>query len=156
MLKFIIVFLTSLFIVSVNAQANDIVIRPGDVLKIEIPGEVDFESAFQVKRDGTVNLPEVGKISIVGKTLHQTNTDLSKILGQEYRAINHLKVYLIERRVLIQVLGFVKQPGLIDLPEDGNVQMALQKAGGASAGAQLNKLQFEKVFYLRIATGCIF
>ena len=144
MLKFIIVFLTSLFIVSVNAQANDIVIRPGDVLKIEIPGEVDFESAFQVKRDGTVNLPEVGKISIVGKTLHQTNTDLSKILGQEYRAINHLKVYLIERRVLIQVLGFVKQPGLIDLPEDGNVQMALQKAGGASAGAQLNKLQLNR------------
>ena len=144
MLKFIIVFLTHLFIVGVNAQANDIVIRPGDVLKIEIPGEVDFESAFQVKRDGTVNLPEVGKISIIGKTLHQINTDLSKILGQEYRAINHLKVYLIERRVPIQVLGFVKQPGLIDLPEDGNVQMALQKAGGASAGAQLNKLQLNR------------
>ncbi|MBL4822264.1 MAG: SLBB domain-containing protein [Colwellia sp.] len=144
MVKFIIVFLTSLIIISIHAQANDIVIRPGDVLKIEIPGEVDFESAFQVKRDGTVNLPEVGNISIVGKTLNQTNIDLSKILGQEYRAINHLKVYLIERRVPIQVLGFVKQPGLIDLPEDGNVQMALQKAGGASAGAQLNKLQLNR------------
>jgi len=127
-----------------HVQSAEIIIRPGDVLQIEIPGEIDFEKPFQVKRDGTLNLPEVGKVSIIGKTLTQANEDLSRILGEEYRAINNFKVYLIERRVPIQVLGFVEIPGMIDLPEDGNIQMALQKSGGAVAGAQLDRIQLNR------------
>jgi len=127
-----------------NAQSAEIIIRSGDVLQIEIPGEIDFEKPFQVKRDGTLKLPEIGNVSIVGKTLTQVNKDLAVLLGEEYRAINNFKVYLIERRVPIQVLGFVKVPGMIDLPEDGNIQMALQQAGGAKAGAQLDRIQLNR------------
>ena len=121
MIKLLITILSCLFVMS-HVQSAEIIIRPGDVLQIEIPGEIDFEKPFQVKRDGTLNLPEVGKVSIIGKTLTQVNEDLSRILGEEYRAINNSKVYLIERRVPIQVLGFVEIPGMIDLPEDGNIQ----------------------------------
>ena len=127
-----------------HVQAAEIIIRPGDVLQIEIPGEVEFENSFQVKRDGTLNLPEVGKVSIAGKTLAQADDYLAKRLGQEYRAINNFKIYLIERRVPIQVLGFVNVPGMVDLPQDGNIQMALQKAGGASSGAQLDRIQLNR------------
>jgi len=135
--------LSCIFIMS-HALSAEIIIRSGDLLQIEIPGEVEFEEAFQVKRDGTLNLPEIGKVSIAGKTLAQVNKGLAQLLGEEYRAINNFKVYLIERRVPIQVLGFVKIPGMIDLPEDGNIQMALQKAGGASAGAQLDRIQLNR------------
>jgi len=144
MIKLIISLLLCLFISVSHAQQTETIIRAGDVLQIEIPGEIDFEKPFQVKRDGTLNLPEVGKVSIAGKTLSQTNSELAELLGQEYRAINNLKIYLIERRVPIQVLGFVNNPGMVDLPEDGNVQMALQKAGGARAGAQLDRIQLNR------------
>lgn len=143
MCKLLIAILTFIFVMN-NAQSADIIIRPGDVLQIEIPGEIDFEKTFQVKRDGTLKLPEVGNVSIVGKTLKQVNEDLAKLLGEEYRAINNFKVYLVERRVPIQVLGFVEIPGMIDLPQDGNIQMALQKAGGAVAGAQLDRIQLNR------------
>jgi protein involved in polysaccharide export with SLBB domain len=143
MCKLLIAILSCIFVMN-NAQSADIIIRPGDVLQIEIPGEIDFEKAFQVKRDGTLKLPEVGNVSIVGKTLKQVNKDLAKLLGEEYRAINNFKVYLVERRVPIQVLGFVEIPGMIDLPQDGNIQMALQKAGGAVAGAQLDRIQLNR------------
>jgi protein involved in polysaccharide export with SLBB domain len=144
MIKLIISLLLCLFISISHAQQAEVIIRAGDVLKIEIPGEEDFEKVFQVKRDGTVNLPEVGKVSIAGKTLSQTTNHLADILGQEYRAINNFKIYLIERRVPIQVLGFVNNPGMVDLPEDGNIQMALQKAGGARSGAQLDRIQLNR------------
>lgn len=143
MCKLLIAMLSFIFVMN-NAQSADIIIRPGDVLQIEIPGEIDFEKTFQVKRDGTLKLPEVGNVSIVGKTLKQVNEDLAKLLGEEYRAINNFKVYLVERRVPIQVLGFVEIPGMIDLPQDGNIQMALQKAGGAVAGAQLDRIQLNR------------
>lgn len=143
MFKLLIAMLSCIFVMS-HVQAAEIIIRPGDVLQIEIPGEVEFENSFQVKRDGTLNLPEVGKVSIAGKTLAQADDYLAKRLGQEYRAINNFKIYLIERRVPIQVLGFVNVPGMVDLPQDGNIQMALQKAGGASSGAQLDRIQLNR------------
>lgn len=144
MIKLLISLSVCLFISISHVQSAEIIIRAGDVLKIEIPGEIDFENSFQVKRDGTLNLPEVGKVLIVGKTLKQTTEYLANLLGQEYRAINNFKVYLIERRVPIQVLGFVNVPGMVDLPEGGNIQMALQKAGGARAGAQLDRMQLNR------------
>jgi protein involved in polysaccharide export with SLBB domain len=125
-------------------HSAEIIIRSGDVLQIEIPGEADFENSFQVKRDGSLQLPEVGKILVAGKTLTQVNTELALILGQQYRAINNFNVYLVERRIPIKVLGFVEIPGVVDLPEDGNIQMALQKSGGALAGAQLDKIQLNR------------
>ncbi len=143
MYKLCLALLCCFFTIS-HVQSTEIIIRTGDVLKIDIPGEIDFENNFQVKRDGTVQLPEVGKISIVGKTLTKVNTELAEILGKEYRAINNFKVHLIERRLPIKVLGFVEIPGMVDLPEDGNIQMALQKSGGALAGAQLDKMQLNR------------
>lgn len=143
MFKLLIALLTYVFVI-ISAISAEIIIRPGDVLQIEIPGEVEFKNPFQVKRDGTLNLPEVGKVSIIDKTLTQANEDLAKLLAAEYRAINNFKVYLVERRVPIKVLGFVETPGLIDLPENGNIQMALQKSGGAVAGAQLDRIQLHR------------
>ncbi len=69
MFKLLIAFLVYAVVITSYAQPTEIIIRPGDVLKIEIPGEVDFENTFQVKRDGTLNLPEVGKVLIVGTSL---------------------------------------------------------------------------------------
>ncbi len=126
------------------AHSTEITIRSGDVLGIELPGEEDFKKNFQVKRDGTVNLPEAGAITIIGLTLPQVTELLATRLGEDYRGVVNLKVHLIERRLPIRVLGFVKNPGIVDLPEDGNIQMALQNAGGAKAGAQLDKIQLNR------------
>jgi protein involved in polysaccharide export with SLBB domain len=143
MRRLLLALLCSFFTLN-HVHSAEIIIRSGDVLHIEIPGEPDFENSFQVKRDGSLHLPEVGKTLVVGKTLKQVNTELAIILGQQYRAINNFNVYLIERRLPIKVLGFVEIPGVVDLPEDGNIQMALQKSGGALAGAQLDKIQLNR------------
>lgn len=142
MLKYLIAIICCMLINYV--YSTEITIRSGDVLQIEIPGEVDFEKSFQVKRDGTINLPEVGTISIKNKTLAQVKQQLTERLGQQYRAIDNLSIFLIERRLPIHVLGFVNKPGLVNLPEDGNIQMALQNAGGPKAGAQLDKIQLNR------------
>ena len=140
--KFLIAVLTCLLATELCAQ--EVIIRAGDVLKLVMPGETDFAQSFQVKRDGSLALPEVGQVLITGKTIPQAKEFLQQVLGQEYRAIIDFELYLLERRLTLQVLGFVEAPGIIDLPEDGNIQMALQKAGGATSGAQLDKLQLNR------------
>lgn len=45
---------------------------------------------------------------------------------------------------MVTVLGYVHQPGPVDLPADATVQMALRAAGGVAVGAQLDKLQVRR------------
>ncbi len=143
MLKIAIYFMVLLsFVADVNP--SELLVRPGDVLKIEMPGEEDFNDVFNIKRDGTLFLPEIGRVSVIGKSLSEVNLLLSDIIGKKYRAINNFNVNIVERRVPVNVLGFVNEPGLIDLPEDGNIQMAIELSGGASSGAQLDKIQLNR------------
>ena len=143
MLKFILYFLVLIPFVG-DIYSSELLIRPGDVIKIQMPGEADFEGNFHVKRDGKMNLPEIGNVSLIGKSLPEVNSLLKDIIGQKYRALNNFNVNIVERRVPVNVLGFVNKPGLIDLPEDGNIQMAIELSGGASSGAQLDKLQLNR------------
>ncbi|NMP32100.1 sugar ABC transporter substrate-binding protein [Thalassotalea sp. M1531] len=140
----LIVFLIAIFI-NIYACAEDVsTLRPGDVLKLNLPGEIEFADTFQIKRDGSMFLPEIGQVGLAGMTLEKASSYLKKLLGEEYRAIGDFSLQLVERRLPIRVLGFVKSPGLIDLPADGNIQMALQEAGGPSAGAQLDRMQINR------------
>ncbi len=140
----ILIIIGLLLTCSASASSEEITIRAGDILKLELPGEEDFAQSFQVQRDGTLALPEVGQVLIAGKPLSEAKAYLKEVLGREYRAIDDFDLYLIERRLTVQVLGFVESPGIVDLPADGNIQMALEQAGGPAAGAQLDKLQLNR------------
>ncbi len=131
-----------LFVADINS--SELLIRPGDVLKIQMPGEADFDDIFKVQRDGTLSLPEIGSVSVIDKSLSEVNSLLADIIGKKYRALNNFNVNIVERRVPINVLGFVNKPGLIDLPEDGNIQMAIELSAGLSSGAQLDKMQLNR------------
>ncbi|REL31983.1 sugar ABC transporter substrate-binding protein [Thalassotalea euphylliae] len=123
---------------------KQVVLRPGDIVQLNLPGEADFEKHFQINQEGLLMLPEIGQVTLGGMPLAAASLHVKALLAEQYRAIDDFDLVLIERRLPVRVLGFVKEPGMIDLPADGNVQLALQQAGGPSAGAQLDKIQLNR------------
>ena len=147
--------LATSFIASSSASAQEqvlpeqlvreqVVLRPGDIVQLNLPGEADFEKHFQINQEGLLMLPEIGQVTLGGMPLAAASLHVKALLAEQYRAIDDFDLVLIERRLPVRVLGFVKEPGMIDLPADGNVQLALQQAGGPSAGAQLDKIQLNR------------
>ncbi|MGB0942313.1 MAG: SLBB domain-containing protein [Marinomonas sp.] len=128
-------------VVMANSQH---ILRPGDVLNLKFPGEAEFNDTFQLDPQGYVTLPEVGGLFIEGMNPKQAEAFLIRRLSVVYRDLSKFELFLIERRLSVMVLGFVKTPGEIDLPQNSNVQMAINKAGGLSQGAQLDKLQIRR------------
>lgn len=119
----------------------EITIRPGDVIKIDMTGEEDFLEPFKVDRDGKIILPEVGALSVKDLSLLEAGNQIRAQLSEHYLNLDNFSMQVIERRLPITVLGYVENPGHFDLPAEGNIQMALSAAEGATAGAQLDKIQ---------------
>lgn len=119
-------------------------LQPGDILRIDLPGEEGFNEDFLINRAGEISLPEVGQLSVVGSTLGETEKLIYQKLSDVYLGLDKLLVTLKEKRLLVTVLGYVEKPGEVELSQHGNVQTAINSAGGLLDGAQLDMLQLRR------------
>ncbi len=119
-------------------------LQSGDILVIGLPGEEGFNTNFLIGRDGTIHLPEVGQLKVADLTLRAADKAIYTALSDVFLGLDKLTIHLKEKRLLITVLGFVNNPGEVELPSTGNIQMAITEAGGFVDGAQLDKLQLRR------------
>lgn len=119
-------------------------LSPGDVVQVVLPGEDGFAQPFKVDRQGRIDLPEAGGVPVAGLTLDEATKRVRDALSVSFRDLSRFNLVVKEHRLLVTVLGYVRQPGPVDLPGGANVQVALNSAGGLSQGAQLDHLQLRR------------
>ena len=121
------------------ADENDVV-RVGDLVQINLPGEASLNKGFQVDKRGRINLPEIGPIFVAGYNEAQLQNVITDNLETAFRDVDNVRVFVKEQQLLISVQGYVVKPGEYTLPSGSNIQMFLYEAGGLRAGAQLDKI----------------
>ena len=129
---------------STEASTPDTQVRIGDVLFLSLPGEDTFNKTFQVDRRGNLLLPEVGLIQVAGLSIAQAQVKVHDLLVRAFRDVSRFELALKERRLLVTVLGFARNPGPVELSGDATVQMAINMAGGLAQGAQLDRMQVRR------------
>ncbi|WP_343563393.1 SLBB domain-containing protein [Kiloniella sp. b19] len=127
-----------------QASQQEVTLRPGDILVLDLPGETSFSEPFQIDLQGFIMLPEAGPVQLSGLSVSEAHGKISGELKPIFKSIERLNLYLKERRLIVSVLGYVKRPGPVDLKGMGTIQMAINKAGGLEQGAQLDKLQVRR------------
>ena len=130
--------------VAQDNDVNNVRLNVGDVLKIIVPGEDAFNTLFKINRDGRIELPEVGGVEVKGLTIDEAKVRVKASLATAYQGLNKFNLILHERRVIVKVLGFVKQPGDVEMSEHANIQQAITSAGGIRQGAQLDRMQLRR------------
>ena len=141
-----ILFITILFssISMVHSKYTEKTIRVGDVITIMLPGEESLNKDFQVDKQGRVILPEIGPLFVSGKTEAQMVSSVTLSLKTILQDLRNLQVFVSKRQLIINIQGYVKQPGEYTLSDGDSVQLALYAAGGLRSGAQLNRLQLRR------------
>ncbi len=119
-------------------------LQAGDVLRVFLPGESVFDTNFFVDAQGQITLPEVGRINVNQLSLEVAEQTVKERLATAYRDLSRFSLELVERRLMIQVLGLVSEPGQVILQGEANIQTAIQAAGGLRQGAQLDRLQLRR------------
>ncbi len=127
-----------------QAAASTYEIQVGDIVRVSLPGEESLDKNFSVDRMGKIYLPEIGGVKVSGLTESALQEHVEGELEPIFQDLINLHVYVYKRQVLINVLGYVEQPGEVILAAGASVQSVLREAGGLRTGAQLDKIHLRR------------
>lgn len=115
----------------------EVVVRPGDRVRLKVWREPDLSGEFVVDEDGIVVLPKLGPLEIK----HLSTDSLKARLVARYSA--SLRNPAVEVTVLrrINVLGAVRNPGLYHVDLTTTVADVLALAGGVSSEGNQDRIE---------------
>ena len=102
----------------------------GDVLKIQLIGQQNLIDIYAISRDGTINLPEIGKLNLAGLSLNKASELILSQVNKVYIGTSSYVNLDQIRDINILVSGNAKNPGLYTLTGNSNILHALNIAGG--------------------------
>ena len=126
---------------------EDYRLGPGDEVIIDIWGNNQATIRQTISPDGTINIPDIGLISLNGMTIRQADSYMKRKLGQIYSvdgedAKSEIKLTLGNiRTIQVNLMGEVAVPGTYYLSSLSNLYHALYRAGGVSDLGSLRDIQ---------------
>jgi polysaccharide biosynthesis/export protein VpsN len=132
---------------SLPAPLESTTLGPGDVFRLEVLGEKDFPTEYQVAPDGTVNFPYLDSAAVAGlepqevAALVRDNLTSKQILTRP-SVIVRVTEYRSKR---ITVLGQVKNPGSFPFQAGMTLVQALSQAGGSTAIAMVDQVRLTRL-----------
>jgi protein involved in polysaccharide export with SLBB domain len=112
----------------------------GDILEIQLVGQSDYIKDFPVKRDGSINLPDIGKINIAGLSISQASKLIKSKINSAFIGTEAFISLSEIRDVNILVSGNSQNPGIYTLSGNSNILHALSISGGINEYGSLREI----------------
>lgn len=109
---------------------SNYVLDYGDVLKIQLIGQKDLVNNFEITRNGSINLPDIGEISLSGLSLKQASDIIKSKIKNAYIGTEVFVSLFNIRDINVLITGNVFKPGIYTLSGNSNPLHALVMAGG--------------------------
>jgi len=122
---------------------EDYVVGPGDEIRVLMWGRIDAEYSLVVNRDGTVQFPRIGTISVAGMAFK----DMKELLKKEAESITGVTISVTMgrlRSITVFVVGEVRMPGAYTVSAFDTVINALLMSGGPSELGSLRSVQLKR------------
>jgi len=102
----------------------------GDILNIQLSGQKNFSEKVLIQRDGSISIPEVGKVNIAGLTLQKASDAISNKVSLTFIGVSADISLANLRDINILVVGQVNNPGIYTLSGGASILTAINAAGG--------------------------
>jgi len=102
----------------------------GDTLEIQLIGQKNSVEVLPVKRDGSINISEIGKIFVSGLSLETSTTIIKNKISNAFIGIEAFVSLVNIRDIQVLVTGNAYNPGIYTLNGNSNLLHALTMAGG--------------------------
>lgn len=121
----------------------------GDRLQLVLTGEVELAYTLDVRRDGTLIIPQLGQVAVAGLTLESARTAIKARAATTYSGVpeGRTRVDLSLGRIRtieVRVIGEVENPGAYQLSALGSVFHGLARAGGPSSRGSFRVVELRR------------
>ena len=120
----------------------------GDILEIQILGEINKSGTYQIKRNGTINLPDIGPVNLKGLSLENASKIIKSKVNSVYIGTEAFISLTNVRDINVLVSGAAYNPGIYTVSGNSNLLHVLGVAGGINqfgSYREINLIRNQKV-----------
>ncbi|MEM1176428.1 MAG: SLBB domain-containing protein [Pseudomonadota bacterium] len=122
----------------------DYVLGPGDTVRVQLFGNVNGVYEVDVTRDGILNLPDIGPVTVAGLPFSEFRADVGRRV-QETLIGTQVSVTMGQLRTIrVFVLGDANRPGSYVVDSLATISSALYRSGGISRVGSLRNIQLKR------------
>lgn len=118
----------------------DYIIGPGDSITIQLFGNQNQEYFLTVGRDGQINFPQIGPITVAGLTVTELRNIIDERVREQMIGVRASTTLGQLRSIQVFVLGDVKQPGSYTIGAQSTMTSALYASGGVQEIGSLRNI----------------
>jgi polysaccharide export outer membrane protein len=122
----------------------DYIVGPGDELNVQLYGSQNRSLTLVVGRDGRINFPEFGPISVGGQTFTAVKASIESRVTQQRIGVRASVSMGDTRSIRIFVLGEANRVGSFTISGLGTITSALFAAGGVKPIGSLRDIQLKR------------
>jgi polysaccharide biosynthesis/export protein len=122
----------------------DYVVGSGDELNVQLYGSQNRNLVLVVGRDGRINFPELGPISVGGQRFSAAKASIEARVERQMVGVRASVSMGDTRSIRVFVLGEAKRPGSYTISGLGSITSALFAAGGVKPIGSLRNIQLKR------------
>lgn len=123
---------------------GEYVLGPGDEVRIQIWGAVDYAGNQTLDRNGQISLPKVGVINLNGVQVKDLDATLRKQVGTVFANVTVNASLGKLRGITVYVVGQAQQPGTYNLNSLSTLVNAVFASGGPTANGSMRNIQLKR------------
>lgn len=122
----------------------DYVLGPGDELHVQLLGRTPSTYVLVVNRDGAVNFPDLGPITVTGLGFDEARRMLQERVSQQMIGVTASITMGELRSIRVFVLGDAERPGSLSVSSLSTITNALFASGGIKPIGSLRNIQLKR------------
>ncbi|MEY4939282.1 MAG: hypothetical protein RIQ93_1017 [Verrucomicrobiota bacterium] len=118
-----------------EAVSGDYVLKPQDLIRIQIFQEPDLNRELRISQESSVALPLIGTMELKDKTVRQAEELIRKLYDADFLVNPQVNITVVEYAPrTMEVFGAVTNPGVIVFPREEQLTLtgAISRAGSFS------------------------
>jgi len=124
-----------------GGAASQVVLAPGDVIRIEVWRNKELSGDFPIASDGTITHPLYRELKVAGLPLPMVEDRIRTFLSR----FDATPSFVLAPLMRVIVAGEARQPNIYNVPPGTTVAQAIAMAGGPSDRGRLDKVELRRV-----------
>ncbi len=130
-----------------SSRSSNYVLRPQDLIKIQVFQEPDLDRELRVSQDHAITLPLIGTVDLRKRTVHEAEALIAELYNKDYLVNPQINITVLEYSPqTVNVLGAVNNPGAVVIPSEHPYSLldAIAHSGGFSRLANRGKVSLTR------------